>query len=179
MTIEQKNFCKAVYKAAAALYQADKDNCVSPLFTTAQAMLESGWGKSAIGNNLFGMTVGSSWNGAKRLVTTREVFSTANKKFTAPECVISVTPLKNGRFLYRCKRLFRDYSSLEEGLRDHNALFRKAIYADAWPYRLRAKEFAVRISDLNGGRYATDPMYSRTMCRMIDIVSKIVKEESV
>ena len=24
-------------------------------------MLESGWGKAAIGNNLFGMTVGSSW----------------------------------------------------------------------------------------------------------------------
>ena len=112
-------------------------------------------------------------------MTTREVFSTPNKKFTAPECVISVTSLKNGRFLYRCKRLFRDYSSLEEGLRDHNALFRKSIYADAWPYRLRAKEFAVYISDLNGGRYATDPMYSRTMCRMIDIVSKIVKEESV
>lgn len=176
MTTEQKNFCKMVYKAAFALYQVDKNNCVSPLFTTAQAMLESGWGRSAIGNNLFGMTVGSSWEGARRLVTTREVFSTPNKQFTAPECIISVTPLKGGRYLYRCKRLFRDYATLEDGLKDHNALFKKLIYADAWPYRLYAKEFAVRISDKVGGLYATDPLYSRTLCKMIDCVSSIVKE---
>ena len=174
MTYQQKVFCKAVYAAACALYLKDKDNCVSPLFTTAQAMLESGWGKAAIGNNLFGMTVGSSWTGKRQLVTTREVFSTPNKHFNAPECIISVTPLKGGRYVYKCKRLFRDYATLEEGLKDHNALFKKQIYADAWPYRLYPKEFARRISDKIGGIYATDPLYSRTLCRIIDIVASIV-----
>ena len=36
---------------------------ISPVFVTAQAALESGWGKSGIGNNLFGITKGSSWTG--------------------------------------------------------------------------------------------------------------------
>ena len=31
---------------------------ISPVFVTAQAALESGWGKSGIGNNLFGITKG-------------------------------------------------------------------------------------------------------------------------
>lgn len=42
MTTKQKEFCLKVYKAAQALYDADKGHTVSPLFTTAQAMLESG-----------------------------------------------------------------------------------------------------------------------------------------
>lgn len=63
---------------------------------------------------------------------------------------------------------------MEASLADHNALFRKPLYADAWPYRHYAKDFARRISDANGARYATDSNYYRTMCRMIDSVDAII-----
>lgn len=174
-TVKQQEFCRRVYAAARALYEADPDNTVSPRFTTAQAMLESGWGDRAIGNNLFGMTVGSSWKGKSRLVRTTEYFTTPKKQLHAPEKVISVKVAGNGLYRYTVDRLFRDYSSLEEGLRDHNALFRKPMYADAWPRRLYAKEFARLISDRNGARYATDQNYYRTLCAMIDSVDRIIK----
>lgn len=173
-TTKQRQFCMKVYAAARSLYESDPENTVSPRFTTAQAMLESGWGERAIGHNIFGMTVGSSWHGKRRLVQTTEIFASPVKKFVLPERVLRVTPLSNGRYRYTVLRLFRDYDSLGDALADHNALFRKAMYADAWPYRLYAKEFARRISDAHGARYATDPNYYKTMCDMIDSVNAII-----
>lgn len=77
-----KDFVKWIYP------QARKMGEINPVFVTAQAALESGWGKSAIGNNLFGITKGSSWKGAVRLVTTTEYFSRPDVGFKAPEKVL-------------------------------------------------------------------------------------------
>ena len=35
-----------------------RETGLNPLFVAAQAALETGWGESAIGNNLFGITAG-------------------------------------------------------------------------------------------------------------------------
>ena len=51
-----KEFAKMVYDAAKGLD-------IHPLFVTAQACLETGWGKKTIGKyNIFGITKGS-WEG--------------------------------------------------------------------------------------------------------------------
>ena len=84
---------------------------VSPVFVTAQAALESGWGASAIGNNLFGITKGSSWTGPVRLVTTTEWFTRPDVKFKAPEEVLKVALKGHGRYKYTVRRLFRDYAT--------------------------------------------------------------------
>ena len=173
VTGKQREFCLKVYRAARALYEADKGHTVSPLFTTAQAMLESGWGDRVIGNNIFGVTAGSSWTGRKVLVTTTEYFATPAKTFTAPEGVLSIKKLGERKYRYCVRRYFRDYSTLEDALKDHEALFKKPIYADAWPYRLQAKEFAKRISDAHLARYATAPDYAVLMGKMIDSVKNI------
>ncbi|HAT62247.1 MAG TPA: flagellar biosynthesis protein FlgJ [Prevotella sp.] len=175
MKDQQKIFCCKVYAAALALYHKDKANSVSPVFTTAQAMLESGWGNSTIGNNLFGMTVGSNWKGKKVLVTTHEVFQSGKHTFVPPERVLNIVKMNNGCYNYKVQRYFRDYNTLEDGLMDHNELFKKPLYADAWPYRLYAKEFAKRISDYKGARYATDPNYYKTLWSLINMVQNIVK----
>ena len=47
---------------------------LNPLFVAAQAALETGWGKRAIGNNLFGITAGDKWTGKRRIVRTTEYF---------------------------------------------------------------------------------------------------------
>ena len=64
--------------------KAKEMNEIDPLFVTAQAALESGWGKSAIGNNLFGITKGTTWAGPVKLIETTEYFSTPNVAFKAP-----------------------------------------------------------------------------------------------
>lgn len=160
-------FCKWVYSTAI------KATDINPLFVTAQAALESGWGKSCIGHyNLFGITKGTNWTGKTILVTTHEVFSTTEVKFTAPEEVIGISRIGANRYRYTVKRLFKDFQSLEECLSEHSRIFQKPGYADAWPYRKSAFEFAKRISNGGACKYATDPNYYATMCAMIHSVEK-------
>ena len=60
----KEEFVKKIYAAAVRIGEID------PLFVTAQAALESGWGANAIGTyNIFGITKGS-WTGDTELVST-------------------------------------------------------------------------------------------------------------
>ena len=79
-TAAQRDFARSIYAAA------QKATDIAPEFVTAQAILESGWGKSRIGKfNLFGITRGSNWKGHTVLILTHEYFNTPNRTFTAPE----------------------------------------------------------------------------------------------
>lgn len=157
--------------------QAKKLGEIDPLFVTAQAALESGWGSSAIGNNLFGITKGSSWNGAVRLVTTTEYFSRPDVTFKAPEEVLEVVQLGERKYKYKVKRFFRDYDTVGDCLNDHFRILRKKGYADAWPYRHDAREYLRRIVDSVGSKYATDPNYVETMQKIIEMVkSQVIKQ---
>lgn len=165
-----KEFVNWIYPAAERIGE------ISPLFVTAQAALESGWGKSAIGNNLFGITKGCSWNGPVELATTTEYFNRPDVSFKAPEKVLSVVPLGEGRYKYKVKRLFRQYDTVEDCLRDHLAILKKPGYADAWPYRHDPEEFARRLQDAVGSRYATAPNYADMMASMFRSVNKYLAQ---
>ena len=166
-----REFTKWVYPEA--LRASD----ISAIFTTAQGALESGWGKSVIGNNLFGITKGSTWSGKLQLVRTTEYFRIPNKKFTPPEHVYSVTPVGGGLYKYDVDRLFRDYDSLADCLRDHQIILQKTHFADAWPYRRDPFEFVIRLQDAVGLKYATSPEYVNSMMNVIAMIRRIVKEE--
>lgn len=170
-TKSQTAFARRVY--AAAVEATD----ISPEFVTAQAILESGWGKSAVGQyNLFGITKGSRWTGKTVLVLTHEYFSTPNRTFTPPERVVSVCKSKvPGRWYYTVYRLFKDFDSLADCLQEHSRLLQKPGFADAWPYRHDAEEFARRICDGLGSKYATSPSYLSLMLQLIKTVRKICK----
>jgi flagellar protein FlgJ len=168
-------FVERVYPAAKALWE--KRESIHPVFVTAQAALETGWKLKTDGtNNLFGMTKGCSWQGEVRLCLTDDYFCVPDRKFDAPERVVEVEKVGQGRYRYRLWRLFRVYGSMEGCLSDHLALLRKPGYADAWPYRDDPREFARRISDSAGARYATAPDYAETMAAVIDCVEKIIRE---
>lgn len=168
-TAAQCKFAREVYEAA----KTGTD--IAPEFVAAQAILESGWGKSKIGKyNLFGVTKGSNWTGKTILVRTHEYFNTPNRRFTLPEKVISVTYSKTKKkYYYTVDRLFRDYDSLADCLTDHSYILQKPGYADAWPYRHDAEVFARKIADNVGCKYATDPLYTYTITKLIKQVRKI------
>ena len=158
--------------------KAKEMNEIDPLFVTAQAALESGWGKSAIGNNLFGITKGTTWAGPVQLIETTEYFSTPNVSFKAPEEVLNVTKAGERKYKYSVKRLFRDYDTVGDCLRDHLRILKKKGYADAWPYRKDAKEYVRRIVDSVGSKYATDPNYVDTMYKVIEMVkSEVINQQ--
>lgn len=178
-TKKQIDFVKQVYPAAKRLYTEKPNESIHPIFETAQAALEKGWsfdGKF----NMFGITRGSSWKGPVDLLLTTEYFKNPDVKFTYPERIVG-TPekLANGNYKYRVYRYFRKYNSLEECLYDHQDLFRKSGYADAWPYRNEPLEFAKRLVDDTGWKYATGPEYYKSMASIIKTVQKIVEQEGL
>ena len=54
------------------LEKAGQQLGVSPKILLAQAAIETGWGRSVVGNNLFGIKAGSSWTGGKVEAATHE-----------------------------------------------------------------------------------------------------------
>lgn len=172
---EQIEFVRKIYPAAARLYRSGG---VHPLFVTAQAALETGWKIKGIGNNIFGITKGSSWTGSGSLELTTEYFKTPSVKFKAPERVVSIEHVGPCKYKYLVYRYFRNFASLDECLDNHLELLRKPGYADAWPYRDDPKEFARRLVDDTGAKYATAPNYAEVMAGIIDTVERIVKTES-
>lgn len=168
-----KEFIKWIYPAA-------KQGEISPTFVTAQAALESGWGKSCTGRyNLFGITRGTTWKGPVLLVATTEYFTTPNVQFSSPECVLSITRLSENKYKYRVKRFFRDYQSLEECLADHLAILKKPGFADAWLYRKDPGMYVRKIQDNVGNKYATAPDYVSTMDKLFTMIEKTVLEEGL
>lgn len=173
---EQTEFVKQIYPAAKRLYATGG---INPLFVTAQAALETGYKIKGIGNNVFGITKGSNWKGPVSLELTTEYFKTGDVKFKAPERVVSVEQLAPNRYKYRVYRYFRVYDTLDKCLDDHLALLKKPMYADAWPYRNDAKEYARRIVDGTGAKYATAPNYAQIMASIIDNIEAIVKAQNL
>lgn len=110
---------------------------VSPNVLLAQAALESGWGRSMPGNNLFGVKAGAGWSGGTVQAYTHEASATGEVGQTTQ---------------------FRAYPSLAAAVADyvqliaHNARYRAALSAGGDPLAYGQA--------LVAGGYATDPDYA-------------------
>lgn len=113
---------------------------VYPSITIAQAILESGWGKSELtskANNLFGVKADESWSGGHIEMETREVF--------------------NGQEVFITAR-FRAYESWNHSLEDHGLfLVENSRYAEHGLFK--AKDYIGQAYALQSAGYATDPEY--------------------
>jgi flagellar protein FlgJ len=119
-------------------------------FMVAQAALETGWGKSeprtADGrpsNNLFGLKAGRNWTGAVVEATTTEFVNGTPKRQT---------------------ERFRAYGSYADAFRDYAALLQGSPRYAAVLGTQNAGDFA---RGLQRAGYATDPMYSAKLERII------------
>lgn len=142
-------------------------------FTLAQAALESGWGKSAVGNMFFGVKAGKNTpDNKKQLLSTREVLSNPNASFPV---VISKKKRSDGKWEYRVKDWFRKYDTPEESFTDHanffieNKRYHKALLVKDDPYKL-AEEVAK-------AGYATDPNYADTLKKIIKMIESNLSKE--
>src|SRR6185295_1520386 len=125
--------------------QSQREFGVPAAVTIAQAILESGWGRSKLSandRNFFGMkcsTQGSYANGCHTYVT--------NECTPAPASVC-----------YTTSASFRTYASATNSFRDHGALLATSSrYRAAFNYKKNPVQFAVEIQK---GGYATDPLYA-------------------
>jgi len=132
--------------------QSQREFGVPASITLAQAILESGWGRSKLSandRNFFGMkcfTQGSYANGCHAYVT--------NECTPAPASVC-----------YTTSASFRTYASATNSFRDHGALLATSSrYRAAFNYKKNPVQFAVEIQK---GGYATDPLYATKLAKLM------------
>lgn len=129
----------------------------SPSAIVAQAAHETGWGESAIGNNVFGIKADRSWKGAVLERPTWEVI--------------------NGKVVH-IVAAFRDYPTLADGIEDHFKFLRdNKRYADVFdPDGTMSDHEYFRRLQADG--YATDPNYADRLVAVQDTVHRFMQNMS-
>lgn len=145
-TGSQNDFINSIVAGARESYEKYK---VFPSLIIAQAIHESGWGKSGLatkGNNLFGIKADSRWQGAKINMRTAE-YTKGNKK-------------------YYINADFRKYGSFNESVVDHGRfLSENQRYSKHGVFT--AKTSSEQAQALQRAGYATDPNYASKLISTI------------
>lgn len=150
--------------------QSQDKTGISAIAVLAQAALESGWGKAAVGNMFFGVKDTDGVNVNEQLLVTTEYSKRADLKF--PE-IISITPvIKNGQkyFKYKVKDYFRKYDTPEQSFTDHcnfllaNPRYKAALAVKSDPYAF--------VDAIAAAGYATAPNYSAILKSIISQIEK-------
>lgn len=149
--------------------ETERKTGISHLFILAQSALETGWGKRAPGNMMFGVKASIYTPPEKRqLVQTTEILANDKAKFPV---IISIEKRPDGRFKYIVKDWFRKYDSPEESFTDHANLFmNNKRYAKALLVRSDPYKFAEEIAKAG---YATAPNYADSLKKLIKEIEKV------
>ena len=149
--------------------ETERKTEISHLFILAQSALETGWGKSAPGNMMFGVKASVSTPAEKRqLVQTTEILATDKAKFPV---IISIEKCPDGKFKYTVKDWFRKYDSPEESFTDHANLFvNNKRYAKALQVKNDPYKFAEEVAKAG---YATAPNYADSLKKLIKEIEKV------
>ncbi len=127
------------------LLEAGRQLGISPRILLAHAALETGWGRAVVGNNLFGIKAGASWQGAQVRTLTHEV--------------------EDGERVSR-EAAFRAYPSLDASVQDYVALIGgNPRYQSLLGLGDDAAAYG---RGLIAGGYATDTDYGRKLQAVAD-----------
>lgn len=121
-----------------------------PSVKLAQAALETGWGKSVVGNNLFGIKASGEkspyWNGDTVTATTSEY--------------------RNGAYVPSVAQ-FRRYASLGDSIKDHTYFLQQnRRYKNAGVFSASNPEEQAQALQRAG--YATDSLYASKLINIIN-----------
>ena len=123
-------------------------NVHSPII--AQAILESGWGRSSLSakyNNLFGIKAGSNWNGKTVNLRTGEQNPNGSR--------------------YTINADFRVYDSIEDSIKDHQMLF--VNYPERYGDVLKAQDYVEACEAIGKSGYATSHNYGDNLKGYIEM----------
>lgn len=120
-----------------------KEYNILPSLTMAQAILETGWGRYSIGNNIFGIKADKNWKGKVKKVKTSEYV--------------------NGKKIY-IDAYFKDYNSVYESLEDRFKFLQKPRYKKV----VQAKDYKEACKEIKKAGYATDPNYDKKLIQIIE-----------
>ncbi len=164
-----KDFVSAYYPYAKKTQDKTGFSAIAAL---AQAAQESGWGRFAPGNMLFGVKDTDGVNGNEQLVITTEYSKRQDLKFPV---ILHVEPVElHGErfFKYTIKDYFRKYDTPEESFADHVRFFEKnSRYKEAMKVKSDPDAFIKAIA-LAG--YATDPNYAAQLISIAHSIKQMI-----
>lgn len=135
-----------IQKVSIGAIEAYKKYNILPSITIAQAILESGWGKSGltnVSNNLFGIKA-YGWSGAIVDMLTREVAADGSE--------------------YYITASFRAYPTWEESIDDHSKVLMQSNFTAV----RNATDYKEAAYALLAGEYATEPTYPELIMSVIE-----------
>ncbi|MDO4555575.1 MAG: glucosaminidase domain-containing protein [Lachnospiraceae bacterium] len=149
-------------QALGPIAQADsKESGVLASVTMAQAILESGWGKSTLAqkaNNLFGMKTslsgntwkGSTWDQTSKYKKKTAEYGRSNRK-------------------YYITAAFRKYTSVSQSIGDHSAYLTGAKNGSSYRYKglTSTTSYKKQLTIIRKGGYATSNTYVKDLCKII------------
>ena len=112
--------------------------------TIAQAILETGWGKYSVGNNIFGIKTSPSWTGKTVTCKTGEIYD-------GQAVTVSGT--------------FRGYDSIADSIEDHAKLF---VNNSCYHNIIGCMDYKQACRNVQADGYATDPHYADTLISIIE-----------
>jgi flagellum-specific peptidoglycan hydrolase FlgJ len=167
LTDEQKELLRRLREAVAA----SEARGVPAAVVVAQAVLESGWGRSGLtrkGNAFFGIKADAAWRGAVYSGTTREFEGGAYVTYRGTDQVYASREAALAAGAHPAT-LFRAYPTFEDSVADHVEFFyRNRRYHGclrAYQERRDPREFARCIHQAG---YATGPRYADSLIRLME-----------
>ncbi len=144
--------------------------------TLAQAILESGYGKSELAthaHNFFGLKANDEWDGPVYQKQTKEIVNESElAKYT--DTLVDQTQREDGSYEITITAAFKAFESDKEGFLGYAQYLKErgngTYYADAFE-TTDAHEFVNRLVDENGPRYATDPDYANKIGTLISRIN--------
>ena len=131
-------------RISAGAVEAQKKYGVLASLTIAQAILETGWGKYSVGNNIFGIKASPSWTGETVTAVTGEV--------------IDGNPVKT-------TGTFRAYDNIEASIEDHAQLF---VRNDCYHNLIGCTDYREACVLVQEDGYATSPTYADNLISIIE-----------
>lgn len=150
LTQEQKDFMKQIGESASKDMKKSK---ILASITTAQAILESGWGKSELAKkakNLFGIKSNNAWNGETYTVVSKEEV--------------------NGKLVDKTSK-FRKYNSWAESIADHSDyLCTRSLDGKTKLYKkvVGETDYKIAAKELQKAGYSTYSSYASQLCDLIE-----------
>ena len=155
--------------------EVEKETGIPAIAIMAQAALESGWGRSAIGNNIWGVKYRKGDPGYQEVLTTEHSSRPDDYK---GKKIKSVTYDKDlNIYVYRIWDYFADYPTPKYAFMSHSKLLLNNRYKHALRWKHSPKRYLIAI--WRSG-YATDVDYGRKICNTVDsVVKRLPREEIV
>jgi flagellum-specific peptidoglycan hydrolase FlgJ len=131
-------------KIKAGAISGQKKYGVLASLTMAQAVLETGWGKASVGNNIFGIKADAGWTGPTTEALTQEW------------CGGKYVTVMAG---------FRSYTSVDASVEDHaKFLFENSRYKNI----IGCTDYKKVCENIQADGYATDPQYAAKLISIIE-----------